>query len=164
MVQLAKLIDVTRTFLPVDPNAFPETLHVSGREEGPEQRIPAMAYKGYNFMPTSYGYKSYFGTKQDIGIDALAARVDAVFIYQNKAYENILIALTESGVWTKKGNVAGAWVNEVPVVSPTDPKVHYQWSHVIIADILYAYQQGKSSYQKFVSSATPTVAEDTNFW
>lgn len=154
MAQTAKYIDVTRTFLPVDPNSFPESLHTSSREEGPENRIPVMAYKGFNFLPTSYGYKSYFGTNQKVDISALAARVDYVFIFQNQSFENILIALTDTGVWTKKGEAAGAWTNDVPVVPDVDPNVHYEWTYVVIANVLYTYQQGKANYQKFVHSST----------
>ena len=148
MAQLAKFIDVTRTFVPIDPNAFPESLHVSAQADAsPEAHVPVMAYKGYNFMPTSYGYKSYFGINQSLGIDALTARVDNIFIYQNKAYENVLIALTESGIWVKQGEEAGGWVNTIPVVPNVDPTVHFEWTFTIIADILYAYQQGAATYQ-----------------
>lgn len=154
MTQSSKFIDVTRTYVPVDPNSFPISLHGASKEDSPENKIPVMAYKGYNFLPTSYGYKSYFGTSQEIGIDALTARVDKIFIYQNQGYENILIALTDSGVWTKKGEVAGAWVNSVPMATDVNPNVHYEWTAVIIADILYTYRQGQPSYQKYVHSST----------
>lgn len=157
MAQTAKYIDVTRTFLPVDPNSFPESLHTSSREESPENRIPVMAYKGFNFLPTSYGYKSYFGTNQKVDISALTARVDHVFIYQNQSFENILVALTDSGVWTKKGESVGAWTNDVPIVPDIDPNVHYEWTYVVIANILYAYMQGTGSYQKFVHSSVTGV-------
>lgn len=158
MAQTAKFIDVTRTFLPVDPNSFPETLHVGQREDAPEQRIPVMAYKGYNFLPTSYGYKSYFGTNQDLGISALPARVDAIFIYQNEEYENILIALTETGIWTKTGSTAGDWVNSVPIaLQSADMSVHFEWTYTVIADVLYAYMQGQPSYQKIISSTATGI-------
>ncbi len=152
MAQTTKFIDITRTFLPVDPNSFPETLHNSGREDSPEHASPVMAYKGYNFLPTSYGYKSYFGTNQLVGIDALAARVDYVFIYQNLAFENVLIALCDTGIWTKVGSISGAWINSVPIIPNINPNVHMEWTFTIIANVLYAYQQGQPSYQKIVSA------------
>lgn len=161
MAQNAKFIDVTRTYLPVDPNSFPESLHGATREDSPEAKIPVMAYKGYNFLPTGYGYKSYFGVGKTINIDAITAKVDHIFIFQNLGYENILIALTETGVWTKKGETAGAWINNVPIVAPTDPAVHYGWSFCIIANILYAYMAGKPSYVKFVHSSVAQLVIST---
>lgn len=157
MAQLPKFVDVTRTFLPIDPNAFPESLHTSGREESPEDKIPVMAYKGYNFLPTPYGYKSYFGVNQAINIDAIGARVDAIFVYQNAAYENMLIALTDTGIWTKLGSAVGAWTHEVTVEADIDPTAHYEWTFVVIGEILYAYMQGKTQYYTFTHSSTAVV-------
>src|SRR5437764_1133039 len=101
MTQLAKIIDITKTFVPVDPNAFPETLLGTAREDTPTQAAPVVAYEGYNFMPTAYGYRSYFGINQKVNIDALTSRVDHVFIIQTLTFENILVALCEDGIWTK---------------------------------------------------------------
>lgn len=157
MAQNAKFIDITRTFIPVDPNSFPESLHTSGREDAPEHASPVMAYKGYNFLPTSYGYKSYFGTNQLVGIDALPAKADYVFIYQNLAYENVLIALCDTGIWTKMGSAAGAWVNSVPIALPIELDTHFEWTYTIVANILYAYQQGQLSYQKIISAVPAGV-------
>lgn len=153
MAQSAKFIDVTRTYLPIDPEAFPLSLHGAKREDDPESRVPVMAYKGYNFLPTSYGYKSYFGTAKEIGIDALTARIDRVFIYQNLGYENILIALTDTGIWTKVGSVAGAWTNNVPMARDVNENIHYDWTSCIIANNLYCYRQGQPSYQKMVHNS-----------
>lgn len=157
MAQTAKFIDVTRTFIPIDPNSFPESLHTGGGAESPEQRVPVSAYKGYNFLPTSYGYKSYFGNAQKLGIDPLTTRTDHIFIFQTLLYENILIALTETGIWTKKGEAAGAWTAQVPMALPTDTLVHYEWTYCMIGESLYAYRQGQPSYQKLTSSVSSGV-------
>lgn len=156
-MQAAKFIDLTRTYIPIDPNSFPSSMHGTGKEDNPEDRIPVMPYEGHNFLPTAYGYKSYFGTNTEIGIDALAANVDFVFMYQNTNFENILIALTDTGIWIKRANVAGAWTNSVPIAAPVDPAVHYEWTYVVIAQILYCYRQGHSSYQKIVSDIAAGV-------
>lgn len=153
-MQRTKFIDLTRTYLPVDPNAFPTTMHGTGQEDSPENRIPAMAYDGYNFLPTGHGYKSYFGTNSEIQIDALTARADFVFMYQNTAYENILIALTESGIWTKRASTTGAWTQSVVMPLPVIPVEHYDWTFVVIAQVLYCYRQNYASYQKIVSDVT----------
>jgi len=152
--QNAKFIDVTKSFLPIDPQAFPESMHGTAREDAPEQRIPAAAYQGYNFLPTSYGYKSYFGTNQHLDIDALGTRVDYIFTFQNEVFENFLIALTESGIWIKAGSVSGAWVQIVADLVPVDPDTHFDWSYCIISDVLYCYKQGAAQFHKITSQAT----------
>ncbi|MGE4259155.1 MAG: hypothetical protein AB7F19_07425 [Candidatus Babeliales bacterium] len=147
--QMAKFIDVTRTYIPIDPNSFPESLHFSERDEA-ESKVPVVPYIGKNFLPTSYGYKSYFGLNQDVGIDALPEMVDRVFVYQNESFSNILIALCDSGIWIKAGDTAGAWsqIKAMPFTRDFDNPVHYEWTAVIISDVLYVYRQGQPKYQK----------------
>lgn len=152
--QSAKFIDVTKSFIPIDPMAFPESLHTTGRDEAPETRIPASAYQGYNFLPTSYGYKSYFGTNGSIGVDAITSRADFVFTFQTETFENLLIALCEDGIWIKNGGTAGAWTHAKVIVPPVDPEVHFEWTYVIISDVLYCYQRGQAQFQKIASLAT----------
>lgn len=156
-MQRSKFIDLTRTFLPVDPNTFPNTLHGTDREDSPENRIPVMAYEGHNFLPTHYGYKSYFGTNSELEIDALTANVDYILMYQNTNFENILIALTDSGIWIKRAATTGAWTQLHTVVPDIDPNVHYEWTYVVISQVLYCYQQNKPNYQKIVSDIAAGV-------
>lgn len=155
-MQSAKFIDVTRTFVPIDPNSFPTSMHGTKNEDSPEDRIPVSAYEGQNFIPTAQGYRSYFGTTGSINIDALGAKADFVFMYQNTNFENILIALTETGIWVKKGSVVGAWTQAYAVTAPA-AGVHYAWSFIVIAQTLYCYQANKASYQKIVSDITAGV-------
>ena len=156
-MQSAKFIDLTRTFLPIDPNSFPTSMHGTKGEDSPEERIPVQAYEGQNFIPTAQGYRSYFGTTAKVNIDALGAKADFVFVYQNTNFENILIALTETGIWIKKGSVVGAWTQIYAVTAPI-AGVHYDWSFVVIAQVLYCYQANQASYQKIVSDITAGVA------
>ena len=158
MQQNAKFIDLRRTYLPVNANTFPTSMHGTSQEDSPENRIPVMAYEAKNILPTAQGYKSYFGTDQTLNIDALTERADYVFIYQNLAFENILIALTESGIWVKKANAVGAWTNPVPIVPPFTAGTHYDWTYVVISNDLYVYRQNYGSYQKIVSDVTLGVA------
>jgi len=151
--QNTRFIDVTRTFIPVNPNAFPDSLHEYSRTDI-ESRVPVMAYQGYNFLPTAYGYRSYFGTNQTLGIDALEELVDYVFIYQNNSMENILIALCDSGIWYKAADIAGAWTQALAMPFDRIAKDHFAWSYTIINDELYLYRQNFASYQKIVSSAS----------
>ena len=156
-MQSAKFIDLTRTFLPIDPNSFPTSMHGTKGEDSPEERIPVQAYEGQNFIPTAQGYRSYFGTTAKVNINALGAKADFVFVYQNTNFENILIALTETGIWIKKGSVVGAWTQIYAVTAPI-AGVHYDWSFVVIAQVLYCYQANQASYQKIVSDITAGVA------
>ncbi len=154
MAQTAKFIDITRTYLPINPNRFPPTQHGTSKEDFPEERVPVMAYEGRNFLPTAYGYKSYFGTTGKVEIDALAAKPDFVFVYQNTNFENILIALCDTGIWTKRASTTGAWVNSVPMTASTDPTLHFDWTFVVISQVLYVYRQNNPSFQKIVPDLT----------
>ena len=157
MQQSAKFVDLRRTYLPINANTFPTSMHGTDKEDSPENRIPVMAYEGKNILPTAQGYKSYFGTDQILDIDALPARADHVFIYQNLTFANVLIALTESGIWIKKANVTGAWVQALAMTVPLEPTTHYEWTYVVISNNLYVYKQSYASYQKIVSDVTDGV-------
>jgi hypothetical protein len=163
MKQITKKIDGTRTFVPIDPDAFPESLHATDGEDKPEERVPVMAYEGYNFMPTSYGYKSYFGTQAQALFDALDARVDEIFVIQTTSFINILIALCEDGIWTKQGNIDGAWEHPI-VLAEAAEGAHYEWTYTIIGGSLYCYRATGASYYEisFATSYVPT-ARTPNF-
>jgi hypothetical protein len=151
--QNTKFIDVTKTFLPVDPNSFPESMQGTSGEDNPEQRIPSSAYEGFNFLPTSYGYKSYFGTTGKLNIDNLPSRADYIILFQTQTFENLLIALTEEGVFIKNGAATGAWTQLLSYLPPTDASMHFNWSFVVISNVFYAYQQNRPSYVKIASLA-----------
>lgn len=57
-----KNIPLERSFVPVDPNAFPAVLEFIGKEDSPNAGSPILPYFGFNFAPTSSGYKSWYGT------------------------------------------------------------------------------------------------------
>lgn len=152
MTQNASFIDVTRSYIPVNPNSFPDGLHIA--KEGPEDRVPVLAYKGQNFLPTPQGYRSYFGTNQALNAGALAERVDFILTFQNNSLENILIALCDSGIWYKKGNIPGAWTQVYTLSNYRGTTTHFDWTWTIINNDLYVYRQNNGSYQKISSAAT----------
>ena len=84
MTQRAQIIDITKSFLPGDPNAFVQNLINTDREDGEEKAFPVLPFEGYNFLPTPYGYKSYFGTNSKLGLSTLASRVQWVLSYQHR--------------------------------------------------------------------------------
>ena len=81
MAQQAKYIDITHfcTYLPIDPITLPENSQATTGEDAPEQKIPVIPYEGYNFMPTSVGYRSYFGANSQLNVDDLPVRAMILF-------------------------------------------------------------------------------------
>lgn len=71
MAQNVDIIDLRRSYIPQDPNAFPVTMQTTQGEDNPEARIPMLPYDGYNFMPTPQGYASFFGVNSHIDIDSI---------------------------------------------------------------------------------------------
>jgi hypothetical protein len=157
MDQAAKIIDVTRSYVPVDPRTFPRTLHATEQEDRPEQRFPVIPFDGQNFMPSAYGYKSYFGTTQKLNIDNLVAKIDKIFLYQNLTLENVLIALCDSGIWYKDGGETGSWTQLVAKELSPDPLAYFPWSMCIIENDVYAYRQGDPTFYRLYSTAADTL-------
>lgn len=154
MAQIVRYVDLTRSFMPMDPNSFPEGMHVY--EANDEGRIPVMAYDGANFLPTAYGYKSFFGTDTYHPADALAERIDAVLIFQNESRNNIMFALCDSGIWSKAGTEVGAWTQEVILPDYRDSTEHHPWTWCVLDNELYVYRMNNDKYYRIKSdSASP---------
>lgn len=145
MAQTTKYVDLTRTYVPMDPNSFPDSLHVVDSKE--ENRIPVIPYDGRNILPTAYGYKSYFGTGTELGIGALAERVDWLLLFQNEAMNNFLIALCDSGIWFKAGSTSGAWTQAVVLPhNRENPLIHYEWTYTVLNNVLYCYRENGANF------------------
>lgn len=162
MPQNVKRIDVTKSFFVTDPNSVMENLGYTGREDDPLDPPPIIAYEGYNFIPTSYGYRSYFGanSKLDIALlDQTSHHCDKMLIFQLANYFNIIIALCDDGIWyTKSTSVQGSvWVQGVAMTAPTSPTVK-EWTYCMIKNVLYLYRQGEASYHKISYTDYTTVA------
>lgn len=142
----AKIIDVTRSFVPIDPNSYPENMHGTEKEDHPESRVPVVPYMGENFLPTARGYRSFFGTNAKIDIDSLGDHEpNHVFIFQTETYKNILVALCDDGIYYKPAEVVGEWTVLQPLDSPAST-AFYEWSHCIIKNKLYIYRNGEANY------------------
>lgn len=152
MAQHVKIIDVTKSFVVVDPNYFPENQGYTQSEDTPEKMPPILSYEGYNFLPTIYGYKSFFGINSTLNIAALTSRVDKILLFQKSDFNNYLIALCEDGIWwTDPTVVSSTWTHVVTHAVPTPP-VHYNWTYCVIENNLYCYKEGTTLVHK-VSSA-----------
>jgi len=157
MVQRVKIIDVTKSFVVVDPNYFPENQGYTQNEDTPEKMPPILSYEGYNFLPTVYGYRSYFGLNSTLNITALTSRVDRVLVLQKDTYQNILVALCEDGMWTTTPSIASsAWTK---VSARTVPTVgtHKNWSFCIIENTFYAYREGETNVDKITYAGVVSV-------
>lgn len=161
MAQRTKFIDLNRSYLPIDPNTLPETLHGTEGEDRPEARMPVVPYEGWNFMPSAYGWRSYFGLNSTLNIDALdnPERVRHVFVFQRTDLTNLLIALCDDGIWIKQGESTGAWTQDVTLTDPDDGTVR-EWSWAIIENVLYIYRQQEDHVWSITGSAS-TFTENT---
>lgn len=153
MANKTQIIDVTRSAVITDPEAFYENLMSTGQEDSPERTIPIVAYEGYNFLPTLYGYRSYFDTTATLDISALGSRCDTLVLYQFANYSNVLVALCEDGIWTNSGgSTSEAWVHKVTLSVPS-PGSYLAWTYCVIENVLYMYRQGNGSVYKLTPTA-----------
>ncbi len=147
MAMQAKLIDVTQSLLITDPNSFLSNLRYVTEEDKPEKADPIIAFECYNVLPTSYGYRSYFGDNASLDISALSSRCDRIFLFQLDNLKNILIALCEDGLWYSSSTTisASAWTQGITLSVPT-PGTYKEWTYCIIENKLYVYREGEASY------------------
>lgn len=153
MAQDSQVIDITRSYIPIDPNAFPQNLVSTQAEDKEEKQPPILIYEGYNFIPTAYGYRSYFGDNAKLDIAALGGRCDILFIYQIGNLKNLIIALCENGLWyTKNTTVSGAtWTQGITLSVPA-VGTYKRWTHTVIDNNLYVYREGESTYWKMTTT------------
>lgn len=140
MAQQAKYIDITRTYLPIDPDSLPMTEHATQAEDAPEQRFPVMPYEGYNFMPTQFGYRSYFGFNSYLD-DDIPSSCDQVIAFQQSNYQNMLLAFCKDGIYQKMG--VSPFTQIISATVPSDAPVYKLWTWCVIEDVLYIYREGE---------------------
>jgi hypothetical protein len=158
MVQRARVVDITQSYIPVDPATFPNTLHGTQLEDSPTT-VPTVApYDGYNFLPTVYGYKSYFGTNTDLGVDALESRCDKILMLQTETLENILVALCEDGIWIKQGETSGEWTHAAEEEIPTEEQRHYNWTWALMGEELFCYRASSPQVWRLSPKANLLIA------
>lgn len=161
-----QIIDVTRSFLPMDPETVTNNLMVSGQEDSPESILPVMAYEGYNFLPTAYGYRSYFDTSPHLNVNYLPVNCDYCIVFQLNNYQVRMIALCSDGIyWIAPTTASTSWVQGISMTA-LSPGTYKQWSFCIIENDLYIYRQGESTVTKYsqagvFSSITPSFLNMT---
>lgn len=141
MAQRSHIIDVTKSYVPISPDSMVENLLNTDREDGEEKAPPIVPYAGYNFLPTAYGYRSYFGLNAKLDITSLPSRTQFIISYQLPTYQTRFIALCEDGIWLANlNNVGSAWTHAVTITF--DPAILKEWTYCIIENTLYMYSQG----------------------
>lgn len=146
MAQNTRIIDITQSFLPIDPQSLDDNLGQTQKEDYPKKTDPVIAFEGINFLPTGQGYKSYFGaTPFDIPECPAGVTVDKVLIVENTSYKNFFVVLADTGVYTNGGTSAEAWVQVVTLDAPA-PGTHKIWTTVVSGNALYMYRQADPSY------------------
>jgi hypothetical protein len=149
MARTTKMIDVTRSPLPVNPNTFYPNMALSRYQDAPDQASSIVVYDGRNFLPTATGVRSYFGISRAATEDSLPSNADYVFCFQNKAYQNVLVALCEDGIYIKHGADFGSWVKKASVkVGDT----YREWSYCVLGDSIYCYRTNDFVYYCIPSS------------
>lgn len=156
MPQIVKIVDLTQSYLPGDPNAFPDNLHFTVREDQPDKPLPILMYEGYNFLPTAYGYRSYFGADTTLLLAALPTPCDEIFVFQSKTYENMLVALCSDGIRTAEAGVTSWTVAKALPDDWTDDGIYRQYTWCIIENNLYIYRQGYAKVIKIDDSFVVT--------
>lgn len=159
--QKSKIIDVTQSYIPVDPQAFPETLGLTAKEDDPAKDMTILAYEGYNFLPTSYGYRSYFSTSTLLSFDALTTPCDKILSFQSKTYENTLLAFCSDGVYMVKAGET-AWTKIWALTDTwTVSQIYSQYTWTVIENTLYIYRQGAANVLKVLDDLTYTLITPT---
>jgi len=163
MAQRTKRVGLERSYQPIDPNTMPETLHATDSEDAPEQRIPVIPYEGYNFMPTAYGYRSYFGTNAAIEGDPMLNHDNTreIFCVQLGDLSNLIVALCDEGIYTRSGDISDSFVQQIALVAPADETL-LEWSYCIIENILYVYRQAEDHVWTLdLTAISPAWTENT---
>ncbi len=146
----AQVIDLTRSYIPVDPESFYENMMITGQEDAPERLLQIVPYEGYNFLPTVYGYRSFFDTTSQLDVAKLSKKVSHVFLFQLSNYTSHLIALAEDGAYFCDPQTSGAtWTKRYNTGSGSEP-----WSYCVIENNLYIFRAGASSVCKVPFTGT----------
>jgi len=139
----------------MDPETVTTNLMVTAGEDSPERILPTMAYEGYNFLPTAYGYRSYFDVTPRININSLTVGgCDYVIVFQRNDYSVRLVALCNDGIYTADPTTASvSWTKSVSMTA-LSPGTYKQWSFCIIENDLYIYRQAETTVSKLSFAGT----------
>lgn len=164
MSSRAKLVQINRSMIILDPATMPINLGHSGQEDAPEQSFPCLAYDGHNVLPTALGYQSYFSESTTLDIQGPLAelKVQHIFHYQTVNMRTISIALCEEGIYianASEGTSRFDWQQAVGTGDLAQEGVRRVWTFCVISNKLYMYIQG---YPVFFALVNTAEYQDTN--
>ncbi len=140
MAQQRHTLDMTKSLLVTDADSYqPET----STPDKDNQRIglyPTIPYEAKNVLPTSAGYKSFFGVDAIQDASGLPAGLvpHEHFVYQTSQYVNMHVLLTDRGIYMREQG--SAW--EHIVVMPTPPVgTDYMWTMCVLKNVIFLYRQ-----------------------
>lgn len=140
-------IDTTASAIIADADAFPPESTTPNKDDQRQGIYPLRIYEGYNYLPTAYGYKSYFGLQAELAATGLggAQVVEELFIYQTRSFVNVAVALTATGIFIR---AASDWVQIVALPAPPE-NTSLPWTYVTISNVLFMYRQGNDRVYVF---------------
>jgi len=136
-------IDTTLSAIITDAGAYPPEASTPNKDESRSAIYPLRVYDGFNYLPTYYGYKSYFGLESTLDASGLPTGVvvDDIFVYQARTYENVVMALTSHGIFIR---VATVWQQLLELTPPAEGTSRF-WTKVTINQIMFIYYQGAAT-------------------
>lgn len=137
-------IDTTASAIITDADTFPPESTTPNKDDQRQGIYPLRVYEGYNYLPTAYGYKSYFGTDAVLAANGLVSPdvevlvVEEIFVYQTRVFENVVVALTSHGIFLRSGT---DWEHVISL-TPPDTGTSLPWTITTAAQLLFMYRQG----------------------
>jgi hypothetical protein len=146
------MVDLTQSYLPIDPDTFPKNLYYTVAEDAPDKGLPILPYDGFNFLPTYYGYKSYFGHGIFLGVSALSLpsgeRIQEVITFQLGDYRTLLLVFTTNKMYYNLASEGGSSWKEV-----TSTETQFPWTYAYLGSSLYFYKGGANPIHSINSTA-----------
>lgn len=141
-----RAIDTTQSMIITDANTYEPSTPVQDKDN---QRIgvyPAFAYEGQNLLPTAYGYKSFFGVDAKQTADGLpdGLVIHDYFVYQTSRLENVHVALTNQGIFTRDSG-DNDWAQTVVMGTPAEG-TDFQWTKAVIKNVVFIYRQDQTVF------------------
>lgn len=145
-------VDTTLSAIITDADSFPPEATTPNKDDQRQGIYPLRVYQGYNYLPTAYGYKSYFGLQATLDANGLVSPdakelvVEEMFVYQTRAFINVLVALTSHGIFIRTD---GDWLHLHSMTAPEDANTSLPWTVATLTHVMFLYRQGAESVLVF---------------
>ena len=128
------VVDTTLSAIITNPEQFPPEATTPNKDDIRAGIYPLRIYEGHNYLPTDYGYKSFFGhsPSEEVEIEESLAPQHH-FVYQTEFYSNVHVSLTRNGIYLN-GSLCLS-------LDPPDTDTDYLWTIATIQNIVFMYRQ-----------------------